>query len=334
MRAIVTEDDIRLVRILLSNTTISVRLGKEVSPDFKSTIGTPKVTVSPVVFVIYLESALREIRASIPPGPMRDMALPPEVNYADGTDFISQSRPWLESIEPDIIAILGDWHLKINEDKTEKTTLRREGDRLAEVWRKTKKLGSLLGDEDDFARRKQLATAAFRALFTVWCSRSIISESLRLRHNNVFIIPVLTYNGGTWGLTASAWERLDTFHRRQLRSLLGIRWPQVIPNKALYGRCHAVPISALMRRSRWGLFEHILRLPQETPAALAMQSYFTCGDKVWQGRPRTTIVSTLSADLESAGLRSLRNLADLEHLQAIATDRPAWRELCKDVRCN
>eukprot|EP00117_Sycon_ciliatum_P021211 scpid86710/ scgid5936/ len=42
MRAIVTEDDIRLVRILLSNTTISVRLGKEVSPDFKSTIGTPQ----------------------------------------------------------------------------------------------------------------------------------------------------------------------------------------------------------------------------------------------------------------------------------------------------
>ena len=58
------------------------------------------------------------------------------------------------------------------------------------------------------------------------------------------IIPVLTYNGGTWGLTASAWERLDTFHRRPLRSLLGIRWPQLIPNRALYGRCHAEPISA------------------------------------------------------------------------------------------
>eukprot|EP00117_Sycon_ciliatum_P044625 scpid37081/ scgid5936/ len=85
----------------------------------------PKVTLSlsPVVFVIYLESALREIRASIPPRPMRDMALPPEVIYADDTDFISQSRPWLESIEPDIIAILGDWHLKINKDKTEKNNI-------------------------------------------------------------------------------------------------------------------------------------------------------------------------------------------------------------------
>ena len=55
----------------------------------------------------------------------------------------------------------------------------------------------------------------------------------------------------------------------------------------------------------------------------------------WSGRtemPRA-VVDALSRDgiQESAGLRSLRNLADLEHLPAIAADRPAWRELCQDL---
>ena len=49
------------------------------------------------------------------------------------------------------------------------------------------------------------------------------------------------------------------------------------------------------------------------------------------GHGQTSPVSMLSAGLASAGLRSLRNLATLEHLWAIAADRLAWRELCQDA---
>ena len=204
VNGIVMEDDVRLIRVLLSNTSLSVLACKQQSSEFETTIGTLQGDcLSPVRFVIYLESALLDLRATLPPRPPADELLPEEVIHADDTDFLSSSRTWLDSISPSITEVLREWHLKVNEEKTEQTTLRRERARVAEIWRKTRKLGSLLGDEQDVIRRKQLATAAFRPLFVVWCRRELISEKLRLRHYQAFVVPVLTYNGGTWGLTVA-----------------------------------------------------------------------------------------------------------------------------------
>ena len=108
----------------------------------------------------------------------------------------------------------------MNHDKTEYTEITRLNGRNKEEWRSTRKLGSLIGDDEDVLRRKQLATAAFRGLWNLWKRGQQVSEKLRLRLYQAFIIPVLLYNSGTWAVTKTARERLDSFHRRQLRSLI------------------------------------------------------------------------------------------------------------------
>ena len=55
----------------------------------------------------------------------------------------------------------------VNLDKTELTTISRETDSVAEQWRKTKKLGSLLGDVEDLSIRKMLAVTAFRFMWSL-----------------------------------------------------------------------------------------------------------------------------------------------------------------------
>ena len=107
----------------------------------------------------------------------------------------------------------------------------------------TRKLGSLLGEAEDAARRKQLANVAFGKLWTVWFRRAHISLQLRLRLYASFVIPVLTYNMGTWGLTQADLDRIDTYHRRHLRQIIGVHWPNRISNVALYHRCQCRPIS-------------------------------------------------------------------------------------------
>ena len=81
--------------------------------------------------------------------------------YADDTDFLSMSDQWLAELEPEVTTILRKWHLKMNLGKTEKTARIRSGERISESWRSSRKLGSLLGDEEDLTRRRQLASAAF-----------------------------------------------------------------------------------------------------------------------------------------------------------------------------
>ena len=50
-------------------------------------------------FDIYLESALREVRAESIPRPAADLGLPLEAIYADDTDIISTSKAYLKSLE-------------------------------------------------------------------------------------------------------------------------------------------------------------------------------------------------------------------------------------------
>ena len=93
---------------------------------------------------------------------------------------------------------IGKRSLKANAKKWEHTTLKANSkEDEKEEWRNTKKLGSLLGDEEDIERRKALATANFKSLTMVWESRKIISAKALIKTYNAFVLPVLLYNCGT-----------------------------------------------------------------------------------------------------------------------------------------
>ena len=99
-----------------------------------------------------------------------------------------------------------------------------------------------------------------------------ISLNVRLRLHYAFVLPVLTYNMGTWGLTKAELTRLDAHHRRHLRQILGVRWPHRMSNEALYRQCHAESISTATRAARWSLFGHVQRLPADDPPSVPLIS--------------------------------------------------------------
>ena len=63
---------------------------------------------------------------------------------------------------------LTERNLKVNEGKTEETLINRTNDKRNEKWRKTKKLGSLLGDYEDLKRREQLSNNAMTKVKKIW----------------------------------------------------------------------------------------------------------------------------------------------------------------------
>ncbi len=171
----------------------------------------------------------------------------------------------------------------------------------------------------------QLANVSFYKIWTVWFRGAQINLLLRLRPYSAFVLTVVRYNMGTWGLTKTELNRLDAHHRRHLRQIIGIRWPHRISNDALYRRTQSSPISAAIRAATWSLFGHVLRLPLDAPVQLAIDAFLEdTGTPKFRGRPRCTLPTTLDEDLRRIG-RQLRNSDDIGALRTL--DRRTWRDL-------
>ena len=146
---------------------------------------------------------------------------------------------------------------------------------------------------------------------------------------NAYVLPVLTYNAATWGLTKQKEEKLSAFHRRQLRRLLGIRWPERISNEALYRRTKVEPLETHVKRSRLRMLGYVLRLHRLTPAQKSMDLYFSDGNRP-RGGPAITLPSKLKKDLADAELKFSAQ-GDLDKLRSVAADRKRWQEVIE--RC-
>ena len=90
------DDEYRICQSLLAETNLRAKFGETMSAPFQSTIGTPQGDgLSPILFAIYLEHALRDIRCkSYTLRPLNEIRLnfPSEAIYADDCDFISQCQ--------------------------------------------------------------------------------------------------------------------------------------------------------------------------------------------------------------------------------------------------
>ena len=196
------------------------------------------------------------------------------------------------------------------------------------------KVGTLIGDEEDVERRKRLSNAALTKLLYVWIKGDKIKRKTKLKLYRSLVKSILVYNCGTWALTKSEEEKLNAFHRKQLRKVLNIKYPVKITNSSLYNKCEEHPLSIYILENRWRLFGHILRRNIEIPANKSMNSYFATHGKKFRGRPLTTLPVVLNKDLSRLQENTLQltTREDLEHLRCIAQNRQQWRELSTRIR--
>ncbi|KAI8514506.1 hypothetical protein Bbelb_070970 [Branchiostoma belcheri] len=165
LKDVVDDDDIvRMVHALLTDTTLAVRVRGEVAPPFEAVVGSPQGdSLSPQLFNIYYEAALRDLCKTYPPTPVEDNSTP-ETQYADDLDFISTSHQHLENIHEQAINILPEWKLQANASKTERIHICWKSEREEETWRKTNcgswGLTEQLARKIDVWHRKQLRRLA------------------------------------------------------------------------------------------------------------------------------------------------------------------------------
>ena len=318
---IVNEDELRIISFLLSNTKIKTRInGATKTNTFISNVGTPQGdSLSPVLFIVYLEHALK-VRTTLPrPIVKYEKEIPNEIAYADDVDFIGQDYVNINKIQE----TLHKYQLKVNTDKTEFTALSKN----EEDWKNAKKVGSLIGDLEDVEKRKQLSTAALKKLYHVWMKGNKLKTTTKIQLYKSHVKSILLYNCSTWALTLTEEEKINAFHRKQLKKVLNIKFPVKITNKSLYKKFQEKPLSLQILKARWNLFGHILRRDSDIPANRATRAYFIQYGHKLRGRPTTTLPIVLNRDLGLIDHFRLRSTDDLVKITELAKDRKQWREL-------
>ncbi|KAL5247145.1 hypothetical protein ACHWQZ_G019116 [Mnemiopsis leidyi] len=335
-----SEDEIRLVRFLLSNIKIKVKVNSEVSIEFESSIGGPQGdSLSGKFFTLYLAAALYHLRAVThrPTPPIGETGMPLESEYSDDVDFMATSKEELENLLPVVKQVFNEWNLQINESKTEFVDFRIAGKdefkddgtplRGSEEWCSSKLLGSLMCCTKDIFHRCILGNAAFQSFKKVWM-RSKIPLDKKLKVYEAQVVSVIMYNASCWAAPAAVMEKLDICHRKHLRAIMNVRYPSTISNKTLYLRCNTCPLSERVQRARWKLLGHVLRSPENSPAQSALcfvvnQVTILPGRR---GRHRINLFDVLKSDLKNRDI-SLNDYSDILNLRMLASDRKRWHDM-------
>ena len=247
------EDERRMVRILLSDTKLEVRIpGFEGRFIFQSNRGSPQGdSLSGPLFTVYFERALRNVREEIEHTPPEEdhpyttyinpridtpqvdndhsyqsapgaQEPPPEITFADDMDHLTTNESVQNKFLEAVSEILESFGLLVNNGKTEKTILKR-GEKETELWRNVVKLGNCLGDIEDIARRKQLASMAFTKMKEAWLDGQAVSLDKKVELLDALVMSVLLYNSSCLGLRKIDVNSIDSFHRHLLRQISNIK---------------------------------------------------------------------------------------------------------------
>ena len=133
----ISEDNVTLIKILLNNTSLQVKQGENIAREFKTNRGVPQGDgLSPILFTLYLDEALKEIDREIDKPSTIDESsmialhdhdyakryrscLRSHLEYADDVDFLCDSEEEAKEIIQIAKNVPMKYNLTINEAKTD-----------------------------------------------------------------------------------------------------------------------------------------------------------------------------------------------------------------------
>ena len=147
-----------------------------------------------------------------------------------------------------------------------------------------------------------------------------MDTELKMRGFNCYVASIFLYNCEIWGLTQTQCDAIDAYHRRLLRTaVLNVRWPQKVTNVEVYEKTGAIPWSEVIQARQLSWFGHLIRLPDATPAKIALKNALEFAPRP-AGRPPTTWLSHMKKLFLSMGM-------NWETAVEAATDRKLWNDI-------
>ena len=156
-------------------------------------------------------------------------------------------------------------------------------------------VGSKLDTERDISNRKTLVNLALLRLKSILLSQRT-TKTAKLKIFEALLESIFLYNSELWSLTKQQRYQIDVFQRQILHRILNLkyseyreRWPS---NEKLYQLANQTAWSEKkIAKRRLSFFGHICRLPEDTPAKIALKEALKPVKRP-RGKPKTNL-STL-----------------------------------------
>ena len=97
-------------------------------------------------------------------------------------------------------------------------------------------------------------------------TRLQLQTKLRLYPTCTGILSILLYGSETWTLLQEDLRKLEVFHMRSQRMILGIRWHDFVSNTEVVDQTILPCVQDIIAKRRNSLFGHVVRLDDHTPA--------------------------------------------------------------------
>ena len=150
----------------------------------------------------------------------------------------------------------------------------------------------------------------------VWDNNNL-TNSTKMQVYRACVLSTLLYSSEASTTYATQEKRLNSFHLRCLRRILGIRWQDLVPNTEVLERAGLPSIFALLaqRRLRW--LGHVRRMDDSRIPKDLLYGELADGARS-RGRPSLRYKDSCKRDLKGSGI-------DLETWESLAENRGAWR---------
>ena len=165
-------------------------------------------------------------------------------------------------------------------------------------------LGSTISNQGDITTdlmcRLGKANSAFKRLNRIWKSREITLKS-KLMLYTTLVTPIAMYASETWKMTEGTAHKLDVFHQRCLRKIMGISWKDRVTNEEVLQRSNQIKLSIKVKDRRLRILGHTLRMPDRRHPRRSLE-WTPNGGRRRRGRPVTYWKRTVTKDLKEMKL--------------------------------
>ena len=340
---------IKIIRDMYEDGQCRVRTQDGLSPPFSVRSGVRQGCIlSPVLFNFVLHHVMASV---IQPGASgitlgSDGFMLADLAYADDIALFQPDNHSMQQLLDRLAAVAGQIGMRIKPAKTKAMAVHTEPPNLTiygeaiEAVDNFCYLGSIIGcdkisPESDVTTRIAKASAMFGRIDNKFWRRLDISLDLKMRIFNACILPVLLYGCESWALKEEDARRLEVFHMRCLRQILGLSLRDRVPNTVIRQRCCNQPtIELRCKKARLRWLGHVIRMPHDRICSQFWTVPLPPGWKCIRNAPRKTWRSMVLKDLQFLN-DSYRGRWWGQQRDAIisdiARDRSQWREVVRGI---